>query len=184
MLFHFVGIAHTVWLKGLTHLVDAFSKIEVNNVQLLIGGTINKQVLQYIKPNELEFKNIKIVGNIPDLNKFLRTSHVCIVPSLLDAGPATIGEALYCGLPVITTEGCGSKILIKDGENGFVVPIANSEAIAEKIKWFIKNQERIEEMGRKAKISIEDIEISDQNETLANHIKEVMDKLKKEKGIV
>ena len=180
----FCYIAHTVWLKGLIYLVDAFSKIEGNNAQLLIGGTINKQVLQYIKSNGLESKNIKLVGHVSDLNKFLRTSHVCIVPSLLDAGPATIGEALYCGLPVITTEGCGSKILIKDGENGFVVPIANSDALAEKIQWFIDNQDKIEQMGKNAKETMLNVEHSDQNEVLANHIKEVMDKLKKEKGIV
>jgi hypothetical protein len=38
-------------------------------------------------------------------------------------------------------------------------------------------------MSTKAKQSIEDIENSDQNEILANHIMEVIEKLKKEKGI-
>ncbi len=73
--------------------------------------------------------------------------------------------------------------MIKDGKNGFVVPVANADAIAEKIQWFIDNQDKIEEMSIKAKQSIEDIENSDQNEILANHIMEVIDKLKKEKGI-
>ena len=180
----FCYIAHTVWLKGLIYLVDAFSKIEGNNAQLLIGGTINKQVLQYIKSNGLESKNIKLVGHVSDLNKFLRTSHVCIVPSLLDAGPATVAEALYCGLPVITTEGCGSKTLIKDGKNGFIAPIASAAAIAEKIQWFIDNQDKIKEMSVRAKESIKAIENSDQNEVLANHIMEVIEKLKKEKSIL
>ena len=129
-------------------------------------------------------QNIKFVGHVPDLNKYMRSSHVCVVPSLLDAGPATVAEALYCGLPVITTDGCGSKTLIKDGENGFVVPIANSDALAEKIQWFIDNQDKIEQMGKNAKETMLNVEHSDQNEVLANHIKEVMDKLKKEKGIV
>jgi glycosyltransferase involved in cell wall biosynthesis len=179
----FCYIAHTVWLKGLIYLVDAFSKIEGNNAQLLIGGTINKQVLQYIKSNGLESKNIKLVGHVSDLNKFLRTSHVCIVPSLLDAGPATVAEALYCGLPVITTEGCGSKVLINDGENGFVVPVADSEALVKKIEWFISNNNEIEMMSINAVESIKTIENSDHNELFANHILAVIDKLKIEKGI-
>lgn len=180
--FTFCYIAHTVWLKGLVYLVEAFNKFHSNEIQLIIGGSINKQVKETIDKMQLN-QNIKFLGHIPDLNKFMRTSHVCIVPSLLDAGPATIAEALYCGLPVITTEGCGSKTLIRDGENGFIVPIADAEAIAEKIQWFIDNQDKIEKMGVKAKESIEAIENSDQNELLANHIMEVIEKLKKEKGI-
>jgi glycosyltransferase involved in cell wall biosynthesis len=179
----FCYIAHTVWLKGLIYLVESFNKLHSNEVQLFIGGSINKQIQNTIDKMDLN-QNIKFVGHVPDLNKYMRSSHVCVVPSLLDAGPATVAEALYCGLPVITTDGCGSKTLIKDGENGFVVPIANSDALAEKIQWFIDNQDKIEQMGKNAKETMLNVEHSDQNEVLANHIKEVMDKLKKEKGIV
>lgn len=178
----FCYIAHTVWLKGLVYLVEAFNKIKDKNIQLLIGGSINMQVQEVINKMELN-SNIKFLGHVPDLNQFMRSSHVCVIPSLLDAGPATVAEALYCGLPVIITEGCGSKTLINNGENGFIVPVTDADAIAEKIQWFIDNQDKIVEMSIKAKKSIEDIENSDQNEILANHIMEVIDKLKKEKGI-
>lgn len=177
----FCYIAHTVWLKGLIYLLEAFNKFDSNELQLIIGGTINKQVQKTIDKMKLN-QNIKFIGHVPDLNQFMRSSHVCIVPSLVDNHPTTISEALYCGLPVITTQGCGSKILIKDGENGFIVPIADSEAIAQKIQWFIDNQDKIGEMSTKAKQSIEDIENSDQDEILANHIMKVIEKLKKEKG--
>lgn len=178
----FCYIAHTVWLKGLIYLVEAFNKFKTDEIQLIVGGSINAQVQTIINKIGLN-KNIKFVGHVTDLNQFMRSSHACIIPSLLDAGPATVAEALYCGLPVITTEGCGSKTLINDGENGFIVPVADADAITKKIQWFIDNQDKIEEMSIKAKQSIEDIENSDQNEILANHIMEVIDKLKKEKGI-
>lgn len=178
----FCYIAHTVWLKGLIYLVEAFNQFNTAEIQLIVGGSINAQVQTIINKIGLN-KNIKFVGHVPDLNQFMRSSHVCVIPSLLDAGPATVAEALYCGLPVITTEGCGSKTLIKDGENGFIVPIADADAIAEKIQWFMNNQDKIEEMSIKAKQSIEDIENSDQDEILANHIMKVIEKLKKEKGI-
>lgn len=179
----FLYIAHTVWLKGLIYLVEAFNKFDSDEIQLIIGGSINKQVQESINKMQLN-KNIKFLGHVPDLNQFMRSSHACIIPSLLDAGPATVAEALYCGLPVITTEGCGSKTLIKNGENGFVVPVSDADSIAEKIQWFINNQDKIEEMGIKAKQSIEAIENSNQNEILANHIIEVIEKLKKEKSMM
>ncbi len=179
----FVYIAHTVWLKGLTYLIEAWNKLECINCDLIIGGSIQPVVENEIK--KYENKNIKFIGpvNSIELNQFYRKSDVCIVPSLIDDHPATITEALYCGLPIITTQGCGSKTLIKDGENGFIVPIADSEAIAQKIQWFIDNQDKIGEMSSKAKQSIEDIENSDQNEILANHIMKVIEKLKNEKGL-
>ena len=160
---------------------------EIKNSYIEISSK-HKSHNQPVVENEIkkyENKNIKFIGpvNSIELNQFYRKSDVCIVPSLIDDHPATITEALYCGLPIITTQGCGSKTLIKDGENGFIVPIADSEAIAQKIQWFIDNQDKIGEMSSKAKQSIEDIENSDQNEILANHIMKVIEKLKNEKGL-
>lgn len=179
----FVYIAHTVWLKGLIYLIEAWNKLAPSDCELIIGGNIHPIVK--IEIEKYKNKNIEFIGSVygKELNQFFRQAHICIVPSLVDDHPATISEALYCGLPVITTEGCGSKTLIKDGENGFIVPVADADAIAKKIQWFIDNQDKIEEMSIKAKQSIEDIENSDQNEILASHIMEVIEKLEKEKSM-
>jgi glycosyltransferase involved in cell wall biosynthesis len=169
----FCYIAHTVWLKGLVYLIEAFNNFKSNDVQLLIAGSIDKNVLAVIEKTNAS-ENIKIMGRVENLNAFLRTSHVCVVPSLLDNHPATIYEAMYCGLPVIVTDGCGSKDLVSEGKNGFVVPIANSDAIAEKIKWFIDNKEKISEMSVCARDSIKDINEARQNQTFANHIMNIV----------
>jgi glycosyltransferase involved in cell wall biosynthesis len=44
-------------------------------------------------------------------------------------------EALACGVPVIATEDTGMKEYIRPGENGFVVPTGNREAIRERLEW-------------------------------------------------
>ncbi len=180
----FCYIAHTVWLKGLIYLLHAWKKLNVNNASLIIGGSRSKIIQKIINSNYSNVKNLKIVGFVPDLNRFYRTSDICIVPSLIDNHPTTISEALYCGLPVITTDGCGSSTLVKDGHNGFVVPPANSDAIAEKIKWFIDNQNQIEAMSQNAEATMESLENSNQEQKLAEHILTIIDELKKEKGIL
>ena len=179
----FCYIAHTVWLKGLIYFIEACNKVSLENIEIKIAGTINKDVLNYIDVN-FDKHNIQFLGHVPNINNFFRTSHVCVIPSLLDAGPATVAEALYCGLPVITTQGCGSKTLIEDGKNGFVVPIADSNAIAKKMKWFIDNQDQIPKMSKYAVKSIASIDNSNQNEEFAKHIMVVVDRLKIEKGIL
>lgn len=179
----FVYIAHTVWLKGLIHLIQAWNKINPNHAKLVIAGGMHPSVQNEMKKHGIS--NIEFIGPVKSdgLNKFFRQADICIVPSLVDDHPATISEALYCGLPVITTEGCGSKTLIKDGENGFVVPVSDADGLAKKIQWFIDNRDKIQVMSTKARESIVDVENSDQNKILAHHIVEVIEKLKREKGI-
>lgn len=166
----FCFIAHPFWLKGLTYLLDAWSTINISNIRLDIAGNINKDLQKVIDDKYSDLRNINYFGWVNNLNEFLRASDVCIIPSLLDAGPATVAEAMYCELPVIVSEGCGAKYLIKDGENGFVVPSADSEAIAKKIKWFFANKDVINKMGKKAFQTIENLKNSNQNITVAKHL--------------
>ena len=51
------------------------------------------------------------------------------------------------GRPVITTDTQGCRETVIDGKNGFLVPIKNAEAVAEKMIWFIEHPEMIKAMG-------------------------------------
>ena len=77
---------------------------------------------------------------------------------------------MYCGLPVIVSDGCGSRTLVDEGVNGFVVPAGNSEMIAEKIKWFIDNKHTIDLMSKEASITISKVAVSNQDNIVAEHI--------------
>ena len=59
-------------------------------------------------------------------------------------------EALGCGLPVICTTNTGINDIIEDGKNGFVISASNSNEIVNKIKWFINNKNKINEMRKNA----------------------------------
>lgn len=177
----FCYVAHPFWLKGLPYLLEALSSINIDGSRLRIAGRIDNQIRKFIDEHYTKLKNVEYLGWVEDLNQFFRTSHVCIVPSLLDAGPATIAEAMYCGLPVIVSDGCGAKSLVKEGENGFVVPAGKSEAIAEKISWFYNNQSQIPEMGKNAKTTINEFFKGDQNDKVAKHIFNIIARLQTEK---
>ena len=60
------------------------------------------------------------------------------------------------GRPIITTEAFGCKETVKEGVNGFKVPIANVEALAEKMIWFIENSNQIESMGIESRRMVEE----------------------------
>ena len=171
----FIYIGHSVWLKGITYLLEAWKKIDSSDAQLLIAGSINSEVNDYIKLHFNNLKNISFVGHLKNPNKFYRKAHVFISPSLLDAHPVTIAEAMYCGLPVIVSDGCGSKTLVENNINGFIVPSGNSMLIKSKIEWFIKNQNSIEIMGKNAFNTIINRSEGNQNEKVAKHIRSIID---------
>jgi len=176
----FCYISHPFWLKGLYFLLEAWSKVNANNVELVIGGKITPDLQGIIDTRFGDLLNVKYLGWVDDINIFYRSSHVAIIPSLLDAGPTTVSEAMYSGLPVIVSDGCGSSELVRNAKNGFIVPSGNSTAIAEKISWFATNPEKIKEMGDNATLSIEKLAKSNQNEKLTEHIFNVINDLQKQ----
>jgi glycosyltransferase involved in cell wall biosynthesis len=63
----------------------------------------------------------------------------------------TMLEALSSGLPIIATDTGGSKELITEGENGYIVEMKNSDDIDEKLEKLIDNPELRNEMGEKSR---------------------------------
>jgi len=167
----FIYIGSSIWLKGLPYLVKAWNNLNPSDAQLIIAGPIYDDVLNSIKSNLID--SIKLIGFVPteNLNKLYRECHVCIVPSLIDDHPANIAEAMYCGLPVIATDGCGSSDLIVHGKNGFITPSRDANALADKIKWFIENENKITFMGKNSRIIIDSINQKKQAEDISNIIK-------------
>jgi len=176
----FCYVAHPFWLKGLFYLLEAWAEIENNDIVLQIAGNSNEELNQVLNNKYFGLKNVEYLGYVNDLNQFLRSSHVCIVPSLLDAGPSTVAEAMICGLPVIVSDGCGARTLVKEGINGFVVPSGNSAAIYEKINWFIENKSKISIMGKASEKTIQELQESKQDRKLAEHLIKIINKLTNE----
>jgi len=174
----FCYIAHPFWLKGLYYLLEAWSKLGHLNATLKVGGNFDQKALALIKKNNLTLNNVELVGWVENLNHFFKTSDVCIVPSLIDAGPATVTEAMCYGLPVIVTDGCGARTLIKEGINGFVVPSRDAEAIAEKIIWFINNPDKLLAMKKNSIKTVTNLAAKKQQPMVAEKLSMIIENLK------
>jgi glycosyltransferase involved in cell wall biosynthesis len=173
----FIYVGHTVWLKGIYYLLLAWEEANLTGCQLKIVGKINEQLSQFLKTRFGKLPNVEYVGSVENPNLLYRQSHVFISPSLLDAHPATVSEALFCGLPVIVSEGCGAKTLVANGVNGFVIPAANSDAIASKMVWFSQNKGLIPEMGKEAVSSIGKLIDKNQEYGFEQHLLEIIELL-------
>jgi len=80
----------------------------------------------------------------------MRGHDVLVFPSLFEGFGLVVTEALSQGLPVITTpHTCGPDVLT-EGEDGFLVPIRNPQAIAEKLELLHRDRERLAAMSEAA----------------------------------
>ena len=92
-----------------------------------------------------------LLGRVPNISEVYNACSTAIFPSVTEGFGIGILEAMAHERPVIASKGAGASELIEDGITGFVVPIRDPKAIAEKIDWFKNNRERIPVMGQKAR---------------------------------
>src|SRR5208283_82834 len=83
-----------------------------------------------------------------DVVRVYQSADVFLFPTISDGFGLTQIEAMACGLPVITTPNAGS--VVRDGIDGFIVPIRNSEALAEKIELLAGDPELLNWMSQNA----------------------------------
>ncbi|MEM2741859.1 MAG: glycosyltransferase family 4 protein, partial [Nitrososphaeria archaeon] len=79
-------------------------------------------------------------------------SSIFVLPSLKEALPMSILESLACGTPVVATTVGGIPEIIRNNENGILVPQNDEKKLAEAIDYLLQNKDvrvRLGQNGRK-----------------------------------
>jgi len=150
-------IANFIWYKGHENLVYAMGSIVNYNpacVLLLIGeGKRLNDIKSLVNKLGLE-KNVVFLGKRNDIPIILNALDVYVSSSLYEGMPGAIMEAMACGLPCVTTEAGGTKDLIKNYDNGILVPVKSSKQLAISILELIKDENLAKKLGNAAKETI------------------------------
>jgi glycosyltransferase involved in cell wall biosynthesis len=147
--FRVICVAQVSLRKGQLYLLEAWKKLRLHDAELLLIGAVSYDMNTIMRHYHGMFRHIPFVSN-HELRRDYGRSSVFVLPSLEDGCSYVIGEAMACGLPVITTANNGAADIIRDGTDGFVVPIRSSEAIAERLELLYRNDQLREEMSRAA----------------------------------
>lgn len=139
--------------KGIYILLDALSVIKkrVAFTVSLIGQPYDITVDDLIRKNrELDLSDLVSIFSVSSENekyKHLLSADIFVHPTLNDAFPLVILEAMQCALPVISTvEGAISEI-VDDSITGFLVPKNDAPALSEKIEILVKDSLLRKKMG-------------------------------------
>jgi glycosyltransferase involved in cell wall biosynthesis len=134
--------------KGLSDLFDAMQFVDKGEVELVVLGSLAAPLSFYTDQVEFTYEPTRSHNKVLDL---MRSCDVFCLPSIVEGRALVIQEAMSQGLPIIITANTGAEDLVIDIETGFLVPIRDPKALADKINWFVANRNKIFQMGKKAK---------------------------------
>lgn len=133
--------------KGIGYLLEAMDNVGVQAELTLVG--------RRLRPNakvDEACRRWRWHETLPHAQvlELMQQADVLVLPSLSEGCALVVLEALACGLPVIVTPNTGSLAFVRDGREGFVVPICNAQAIAERLEIFRRDRELLVEMSHRA----------------------------------
>lgn len=135
--------------KGVLKLIEAFKNLskKYENLELNLAG--EGPILEKIKEENKDNKNIKILGKITheEVMKLLGKTNIFVNPSSFPEGlPTTILEAGMMKCAVIATPMGGTGEIIKNNEIGYICGF-QTEEIQEKIEKLLKDREEMKKLG-------------------------------------
>ena len=91
--------------------------------------------------------SIEYFGEQADVRPYLAQCSVFVLPSYREGTPKSVLEAMASGRAVITTDAPGCRETVVEGKNGFLVPVQDDKAIAEKMLFLYRNPDICAQMG-------------------------------------
>jgi alpha-maltose-1-phosphate synthase len=126
--------------KGIRYLLDAFEKLKCLHKHLTLAGSVSPELESTL--NRVRGKDqISILGHVQQhqLKEIMSASHVMVLPSVEEGLALVQAQAMACGCPVIASQNTGGRDLFTDGNEGFIVPIRDADAIADRLQKLADN---------------------------------------------
>lgn len=140
--------------KGVDILLDAVSLLKDLNFKLLILGTGSPEYVgelnRKIVANGVTDK-VVMTGFVDNVSSVIAQTDIGVIPSISrEPFGLSIIEFMELGKTVVTTNNGAQPEFIEDGVNGYLVPPADAEAIADKLRLLIGDDTLREKIGKQA----------------------------------
>lgn len=126
--------------KGVPYLLEAFAKVRHPRKRLRIAGSVQEDIRAVLP--RLPMEGVEMLGPVPqaELVGLMSRSHALVLPSIEEGLALVQAQALACGCPVVCSVNTGGEDLFSDGVEGFIVPIREPEALAERMQRLAEDE--------------------------------------------
>lgn len=161
--------------KGARTLIDAYARVKpaLPDVGLiLVGyGMEEESLRQYVAERGIADVAFGGAVDVFAMPRYYALADLFVLPSYEEVWGLVLNEAMACGLPVITTDRVGASVdVVREGENGAIVPAGDATALAAAIMNILDTPGRAEAMGAASRVLIERFRVAESVEGLARAI--------------
>lgn len=152
--------------KNQPMLFDALQKIaEKNkNVKLLLPGQpIRLEEYERMISERGIADNVEFLGYCRDINNLVGLSDLSVASSFQEGLPINIIEAMAMGNAIVATDVRGNNDAVEDGVNGYLVPVGDSDLMAEKILELMNDREKLRTFGENGLDMVKDFSTENVN---------------------
>jgi glycosyltransferase involved in cell wall biosynthesis len=155
-----VGMVGNInYLKGVTEFVAAaglLARRQPDVYFMHVGAKLatKQKLAQHVEQSLTELGlrgKFHLMGKRSNIQDFLSAMDIYVIPSLSEACPISLLEAMSMAKPIVATRVGGIPELVRDGQEGLLVPPESPVAIAKEVTAFLANPEWARAMGFKAR---------------------------------
>ena len=146
--------ARMLWDKGVREFVEAARILKKQGVSArfaLVGDTDPNYPACVPEQQLNEWQSSGIVewwGWQEDMPAVYSHAHIVCLPSYREGLPRTLAEAAACGRALVAADVPGCRSIVRQGENGLLVPVRDAKALAEALRTLILDAGLRQKMGR------------------------------------
>jgi glycosyltransferase involved in cell wall biosynthesis len=152
-----VTVGHLSKLKNQALLVEvaALLRRTRDDLYFLIVGTgevrpeLESQIARLGLTDRVLLSGLR--DDVPDI---LAASDIFVQTSWYEGVSRALVEAIYSGLPVVATNVMGTREVVVNGDNGYLVPPGNVDALADRVAQLVDNPEERQRMGRVGRVMV------------------------------
>jgi glycosyltransferase involved in cell wall biosynthesis len=151
-------VSRMLWSKGADTAVEAVGLARATgcDVRLSLYGAPDPSNPRAISIETLREwagrDGIEWNGPIKDVRQVWKTHHIACLPSRGGEGlPRTILEAAACGRCLLVTDVPGCRDFVRNGQEGWLIPVGDAQRLAERIRALFNDREQVRAAGQKAR---------------------------------
>ena len=155
----FLMIARFLKDKGVREYGEAASRLkrEHPDIDFRLAGWLDASpdVMGEQEMEQIAQGGVEMLGKLEDVRPAIAACSVYVLPSYREGTPRSVLEAMGVGRAVITTDAPGCRETVAEGENGFLIPPRDAEALYLAMKRFVERPDLIAPMGSRSREIVE-----------------------------